>query len=87
LNADNLLLAQPETTQGTMGSLQSWMMVVAFGLSPILTYFVFAVIGRFFHRKRWPPSRDASVIADQLGSATKDEASDRQHRLTSLVGR
>jgi hypothetical protein len=68
-----------------MGSLQSWIIVAAFGLSPILTFFAFAAIGRFFRRKRWPPSRDALEVADQMGSATKDEASDRQHRLTSLV--
>jgi hypothetical protein len=45
-----------------------WIIVAAIGLSPILTYWLTGVLGRFLRRTRWHMSRDASVGADRSES-------------------
>jgi hypothetical protein len=46
-----------------------WIIVAAVGLSPILTFWIASVLGRFFRRKlRRRVQRGASVAADHLAS-------------------
>jgi hypothetical protein len=49
-----------------------WIIVVAVGLSPILTYWLAGVLGRFLRPKLWPRAqRGASVVADRSGPTHK----------------
>ncbi len=62
---------------GTMDAVDSlptwvrWIIVVAVGLSPILTYFIVVVVGRFLRRRLWPPPQGSSVVAHQPGETPK----------------
>jgi hypothetical protein len=49
-----------------------WIIVTAFGLSPILTYWFAGVLGRYLRRKLpWRVQTDVSVGADRPGSTDK----------------
>ena len=58
-----------------MSRLPTWQLsiiTVVILLSPILTYWLAGVLGRFLRRKlRWRMSRDASVGADRSESTDK----------------
>ena len=49
-----------------------WIIVAVVGLSPILTFWLAAVLGRFIRRKLWlRGQKGASVVADRSGSTRK----------------
>jgi hypothetical protein len=56
-----------------------WITVAAVGLSPILTFWMASVLGRFLRRKLWSRAqRGAAVVADRSGSPRKAETIDRR---------
>jgi hypothetical protein len=57
-----------------------WIIVVAAGLSSILSYYIAVVVGRFLCRRLWPSGQGSPVVARQPGTIPRDEADGGQHR-------
>ena len=56
-----------------------WIIVFAVGLSPILTFWIASVLGRFRRRKLWSRAqRGAADVADRQASPRENEAVDRR---------
>ena len=56
-----------------------WIIVAAIGLSPMLTYWIAGVLGRFRRRKLWSRAQESSAVAaDRPASRRKNEAVDRR---------
>jgi len=56
-----------------------WIIVAAIGLSPMLTYWIAGVLGRFRRRKLWSRAQESSAVAaDRLASRRENEAVDRR---------
>jgi hypothetical protein len=54
-----------------------WIIVIAVGLSPILTFWMAGFLGRSLRRKLWSRAQGgAAVLADRSGSAGKAEKVD-----------
>jgi hypothetical protein len=62
---------------GARLSLFGWFIVAAVCLSPILTFWIGAILGRFLRRKRQSRVlKDGSVVADRSGSTRRDKSVD-----------
>jgi hypothetical protein len=56
-----------------------WIIVFAVGLSPILTFWIASVLGRFRRRKLWSRAQSgAAEVADRQASRRENEAVDRR---------
>ena len=56
-----------------------WIIVFAVGLSPILTFWIASVLGRFRRRKLWSRAQSgASVATDREASPRENEAVDQR---------
>ncbi len=65
-----------------------WIVVVVLGLSPIFTYLIAGIVGRFLLRRRWPlPPGGGSIVVERPTSAPKDEAADLRILSRSTVER
>ena len=56
-----------------------WIIVAGIGLSPILTFWIASVLGRFRRRKLWSRApRGAADVVDRPASRRENEAVDRR---------
>jgi hypothetical protein len=56
-----------------------WIIVAGVGLSPILTFWIASVLGRFRQRKLWSRApRGAADVADRPASPRENEAVDQR---------
>jgi hypothetical protein len=54
-----------------------WIIVAVVGLSPILTFWLADVLGRFLRRKLWlRAQRGASAVADRSGRPTRQSTAE-----------
>jgi hypothetical protein len=58
-------------------TLIGWFIIAAVGLSPILTFWIGVILGRFLRRKRQSRVlRGVDVVAERSGSTRRDKAVD-----------
>jgi hypothetical protein len=79
----NMASGRATRTMYAMDSLPSWarwIIVFAAGLSPILTYFIAGVVGRFLRRRLRPRPQGSSLVAHKPGATPKEEADSGPHR-------
>jgi len=75
-NMTLLSAGRPDAVGGRL-TLIGWFIVAAVCLSPILTFWIGAVLGRFLRRKRQSRMlRGGAVVADRSGSTGRDRAVD-----------